>query len=45
MGAASADEDAPAAPDDIGKGASDDYDPWRPFNENMSIIIGASPQG
>jgi len=35
MGAASADEDAPAAPDDIGKGASDDYDPWRPFNENM----------
>jgi len=28
MGAARADEDAPVA-------ASDDYDPWQPFNEEM----------
>ena len=35
IGAARADEDAPAAPDDVANEASDDYDPWRPFNEKM----------
>jgi phospholipid-binding lipoprotein MlaA len=35
LGAASADEDAAAAPDDIAQGDSDDYDPWRAFNEKM----------
>src|SRR5437667_763204 len=36
MGAARADEDAPVA-------ASDDYDPWQPFNEEMFTLVPAGP--